>query len=304
MSACRKCGLEITFRWMDGIVRPFHAYGMPCGERSPYSDETVKSSVRTLCPECQKMVYLVRHNGGSVWLDELGWPWPKHGCFDVQLGRNAAEPLRVVRHERVKVPLPPINTSAQTTMKRHEGKRENLATPSPSAILDHERGPHVARALGLQRAFDGVKRPNKTQKTVIPSTKPDPPHKQQGAEASRSVAPTIPVPGSILSIALRRLRTPASAPPKASSSSPESATLPRHGAILEAAKDCPAATSTARNRVEVIPSPSTQPPSTVPPSVAIVLDKQGRRRCEFCPAMVKPKNYVRHRAKEHPEKQK
>jgi hypothetical protein len=23
----------------------------------------------------------VRHNGGSVWFDELGWPWPKHGCF-------------------------------------------------------------------------------------------------------------------------------------------------------------------------------------------------------------------------------
>jgi len=27
-------------------------------------------------------VYFVRHNGGSVWFDELGPPWPKHGCFD------------------------------------------------------------------------------------------------------------------------------------------------------------------------------------------------------------------------------
>jgi hypothetical protein len=23
----------------------------------------------------------VRHNGGSVWFDELGWPWPVHACF-------------------------------------------------------------------------------------------------------------------------------------------------------------------------------------------------------------------------------
>ena len=23
----------------------------------------------------------MRHNGGSVWLDDLGQPWPKHGCF-------------------------------------------------------------------------------------------------------------------------------------------------------------------------------------------------------------------------------
>lgn len=36
----------------------------------------------TTCPECGADVYFLRHNGGSVWLDELGWPWPKHGCFD------------------------------------------------------------------------------------------------------------------------------------------------------------------------------------------------------------------------------
>lgn len=36
----------------------------------------------TTCPECGADVYFIRHNGGSVWVDELGWPWPKHGCFD------------------------------------------------------------------------------------------------------------------------------------------------------------------------------------------------------------------------------
>ena len=37
----------------------------------------------SLCCECdEEMVLFVEHNGGNVWLDELGWPWPKHGCFD------------------------------------------------------------------------------------------------------------------------------------------------------------------------------------------------------------------------------
>jgi hypothetical protein len=36
----------------------------------------------TSCPECGAEVYFIRHNGGSVWVDELGWPWPRHGCFD------------------------------------------------------------------------------------------------------------------------------------------------------------------------------------------------------------------------------
>lgn len=33
------------------------------------------------CPQCGASVFFVRHNGGSVWLDDLGWPWPKHSCF-------------------------------------------------------------------------------------------------------------------------------------------------------------------------------------------------------------------------------
>jgi hypothetical protein len=45
----------------------------------------------TSCPECGCRVYFVRHNGGSVWFDSLGWPWPKHGCFD----RMATRPRHI-----------------------------------------------------------------------------------------------------------------------------------------------------------------------------------------------------------------
>src|SRR5947209_2664214 len=36
----------------------------------------------TRCPICKAVVYFVRHNGGSVWFDQLGKPWPKHPCMD------------------------------------------------------------------------------------------------------------------------------------------------------------------------------------------------------------------------------
>lgn len=32
----------------------------------------------TRCKQCGSEVFFLRHNGGSVWLDALGWPWPKH----------------------------------------------------------------------------------------------------------------------------------------------------------------------------------------------------------------------------------
>ena len=44
-----------------------------------YKDDFCKPSN---CPICRAPVFFVRHNGGSVWFDALGKPWPKHGCFD------------------------------------------------------------------------------------------------------------------------------------------------------------------------------------------------------------------------------
>jgi hypothetical protein len=42
----------------------------------------------TYCPICREEVFFVRHNGGSVWFDSLGKPWPKHACFDTSKTRN------------------------------------------------------------------------------------------------------------------------------------------------------------------------------------------------------------------------
>lgn len=33
------------------------------------------------CQYCGDTVYFVRYNGGSVWFNSLGKPWPKHECY-------------------------------------------------------------------------------------------------------------------------------------------------------------------------------------------------------------------------------
>lgn len=50
-------GASLEWRYSQGLCRP------------------------TSCPVCSQPVYFVRHNGGSVWFDELGAPWPVHPCL-------------------------------------------------------------------------------------------------------------------------------------------------------------------------------------------------------------------------------
>jgi hypothetical protein len=52
------------------------------GALTSYRFESSDFCRPTTCPECGAEVFFIRHNGGSVWGDELGWPWPKHACFD------------------------------------------------------------------------------------------------------------------------------------------------------------------------------------------------------------------------------
>ena len=46
----------------------------------------------TTCPECGDSVFFVRHSGGCVWFDDLGQPWPKHRCFDVESAADISRP--------------------------------------------------------------------------------------------------------------------------------------------------------------------------------------------------------------------
>ncbi len=98
MPSCNKCGEEIDLRYIDGRCIPIHqGGGWHCSEASDpdmTSPQDRPTGIRdwalrketlcrqTICPECGQDVFFVRHNGGSIWVDGLGWPWPKHACFD------------------------------------------------------------------------------------------------------------------------------------------------------------------------------------------------------------------------------
>lgn len=90
---CKICGEKIVWARMPaGNWLPMDA---SCGERHqcvgqvrtgtprtwkwPHEEDMCR---KTRCPTCGDDVYFVRHNGGCVWFDSLGHPWPKHPCFD------------------------------------------------------------------------------------------------------------------------------------------------------------------------------------------------------------------------------
>jgi hypothetical protein len=61
-----------------------HLGGGRSDELQPWEKHDFTKPAR--CPKCGAGVFFIRHNGGSVWVDELGWPWPLHGCFEPPVG--------------------------------------------------------------------------------------------------------------------------------------------------------------------------------------------------------------------------
>ena len=84
---------------------------------------------KTTCPICgSDNVYFVRHNGGSVWFDQLGLPWPKHGCFDTQATQSILDPN-------------PINTKVPEGWHRHPnggGLVQDTAVVADTAFVGAE----------------------------------------------------------------------------------------------------------------------------------------------------------------------
>ena len=86
MDHCPDCKQEIRFRMMNGRRVPF---GCVCN-RVPYGEipRSESGHWRTTCPKCHARIFFLRHNGGCVWLDDLGYPWPEHGCFADEKNRS------------------------------------------------------------------------------------------------------------------------------------------------------------------------------------------------------------------------
>ena len=80
---CKFCGGTVRYRVVGGITRPLRGTCScpdPGGPTKPWHEDDFCR--RTECRVCgQKPIYFVRHNGGTVFFDHLGQPWPKHKCL-------------------------------------------------------------------------------------------------------------------------------------------------------------------------------------------------------------------------------
>jgi hypothetical protein len=60
--------------------------------------------VKINCKDCSSPVFLIRHNGGAVLVDELGKPWPVHSCYlrssSCQSGLPEFKTLQALAKER------------------------------------------------------------------------------------------------------------------------------------------------------------------------------------------------------------
>jgi len=110
MSACSICGGAIEFRYMSGRRIPIHTDGYGCsgyrnGASAAYS-KPFGTSISYLnpnahCPVCNKPVFFYQSaHGGRVFFDNVGWPWPKHGCTDNPLSQSGTIRPFATRNER------------------------------------------------------------------------------------------------------------------------------------------------------------------------------------------------------------
>lgn len=92
MPTCDRCGDEIEFRYLDGRRTPIHINGGPCtgfdgksrtSSTKPFGAIESYVNPNAHCPVCGAKVYFYKSPlGGRVFFDDVGWPWPKHGCTD------------------------------------------------------------------------------------------------------------------------------------------------------------------------------------------------------------------------------
>lgn len=98
MPKCNRCGGQITFRVVDGQTIPIHLNGVCNGEyrgrRATHASQAIVASVQfdeprsylnpnAKCPVCGASVFFYQsEDGGRVFFDDVGWPWPKHPCTD------------------------------------------------------------------------------------------------------------------------------------------------------------------------------------------------------------------------------
>jgi hypothetical protein len=108
----------------------------------------------TTCPMCGASVYFVRHNGGSVWFDSLGKPWPKHSCFfddgyGLRLRTRLAQPSEGTTASRFGVVTETVVTGSRLNFLGRMTRRTESPT---SRSMSGRATRYQTRGCGLQNA--------------------------------------------------------------------------------------------------------------------------------------------------------
>jgi hypothetical protein len=161
MSICKYCGADIEFRYIDGRRVPIHPDGgWHCGSWPPSgaSSPAPQSGIRewqeseftrpTPCPKCGANVFFIRHNGGSVWVNDLGWPWPKHGCFDQSSEPAASFSTWSAKASRLTNPKLGVIIRLRSDVRRAEPWLDIRLADSSEASLTLRWTPPDASLLG------------------------------------------------------------------------------------------------------------------------------------------------------------
>jgi hypothetical protein len=234
------------------------------------------------------MVYYVEHNGGSVWFNELGPPWPKHPCFDgeskranVQSQLETPSAQATEAYDRTARASKRCEFCAATLKLTHHAA--HLKSKHDKITTAHNFTQHKAKHRKLTDDSLVSKKDSKKLRKVPPTSIPKASKvkKPQPALSEAKDLPATKVPA-------RR--------PHASPGHPMIATQSPFDLPIVDDRNIKGTLPPAKLDGLGVVAP--REPS-LPSEAAIVLDKQGRRRCEFCTANVRPYNYKRHLAKEH-----
>lgn len=78
------CGWGGVFYSTDGTSYSFQHWQKPESHSNPNAK----------CRHCSQQVYFYKSpDGGSVFFDELGSPWPKHNCIEMRVSQRSDYPL-------------------------------------------------------------------------------------------------------------------------------------------------------------------------------------------------------------------
>lgn len=117
MPTCDKCGEPIEFRYLGGRPTPIHLSGGWCSgvtyegrptSSGPYRSASSYTDPNAICPVCGASVFFYQNSSGSrVFFDDLGWPWPKHPCTDLQAAKvgNVKKPKNNKRNHTQSRPI-------------------------------------------------------------------------------------------------------------------------------------------------------------------------------------------------------